>query len=193
MASVSTFSTMLYGLEVKVNLHPKSASQILEGRSASEDNSGTIRVKITLQEGMVYTLGPNGFELYLNIKPENKTYHATLETDAEIDKKRIEDIEIPNEAIVNLVNLTKDQKSLKDDDIFPDMMMVDGNDVTFSVKTGDGNLELDNNMLEDTLWNGVIPIEGEEIETPFHLIATIAFQKLGIEQEEYEDDKFPVS
>ncbi len=142
---------------------------------------------------MVYTLGPNGFELYLNIKPENKTYHATLETDAEIDKKRIEDIEIPNEAIVNLVNLTKDQKSLKDDDIFPDMMMVDGNDVTFSVKTGDGNLELDNNMLEDTLWNGVIPIEGEEIETPFHLIATIAFQKLGIEQEEYEDDKFPVS
>ena len=32
MASVLAFSAMLYGLDVKVNLHPKSASQILEGR-----------------------------------------------------------------------------------------------------------------------------------------------------------------
>ena len=162
-------------------------------RSNKVDNVGTIRVKITRQEGLVYTMGPNGFELYLNIKPENKTYHATLETDAVLDEKHVEDIEIPNEAIVDLVDLTKDPRfmSLTNEDIFPDMMMSDGNNVTISVTTDDENLDLDSNMLEDTLWNGVIPIEGEEIETPFHLISAIAFEKLGIEPEEYEDDEFP--
>lgn len=160
------------------------------GRRAKADNAGTIRVKIVRQEGFVYMMGPNGFELFINIKPENKTYHATLETEIEYGKKQLLDIEIPNQAIVDLVDLTKDKKfmSLKEEEIFPDLMILDGMDVTISVKTDDGNLNLNSNMLEDTLWNGVIPIEGGEILTPFHLISAIAFEKLGIEPEEYEDE-----
>ena len=82
--------------------------------------------------------------------------------------------------------------SLKDEDIFPDIMMLDGNDVIISVKTDECNLVLNSNMLDDTLSNGIIRVEGGEIQTPFHQLADIAFEKLGIEPDDFEEEDNPL-
>ena len=158
------------------------------GKRAKADNIGTIRVKIARSEGLIYFMGPEDFELYLNVKPAEGIYHATLESEGEShNKPNIQDIMIPSEVLEEIVALSQNKAfmSLKNDDIFPDMVMLDGNDVTISVKTDAGNVSLDSNMLEDTLWDGVIPVAGDAIQTPFHKLAAIAFDILGIEPDGY--------
>ena len=162
------------------------------GKRAKVDNVGTIRVKITRSEGLIYTMGPGGFELYLNIQPAEGIYHVTLESEGEdFRKPNVQDIEVPAEVLEEIVALSQNKNfmSLKNDDIFPDMMMLDGNDVTISVKTDAGNVSLDSNMLEDTLWDGIIPVADGEIQTPFSKLAAIAFNLLGIEPDEYEEEE----
>jgi hypothetical protein len=161
------------------------------GRRAKADNEGTIRVRIIRGAGLIFTDKPEAFELYLNIKPENKTYHATLESEVHFEKKQVLDIEIPTEAIEEMVELAHDPSflSLKNEDIFPNMVMMDGNDVTISVKTDVGNLTLESNLLDSTLWNGAILVDGDVIQTPFHLICAVAFEQLGIELDDEEEEE----
>ena len=71
--------------------------------------------------------------------------------------------------------------SLKNDDIFPDAMALDGNEVTISVKTDTKSLSLESNLLDDTLIAGVIEVEDGEFHTPFNKLGAIAFETLGIE------------
>lgn len=164
------------------------------GRRAKVDNMGTIRVKISRRSGLICPMGPDSFDLYLIIKLASKTYHATLESEGESGNKRVIDIIIPTNVIEGIVELSRDQffMSLKDEDIFPDIMMLDGNDVTISVKTDECNLVLNSNMLDDTLSNGIISVEGGEIQTPFHHLAEIAFEKLGIEPDDFEEEDNPL-
>ena len=162
------------------------------GKRAKVDNAGTIRVKITRSSGLIYTMGPDGFELYLNIKPAEGIYHATLESEGEShNKPNIQDIEVPSEVLEETVALSQNKAfmSLKNDDIFPDMMMLDGNEVSITVKTDASNVSLDSNMLEDTLWDGVIPVADDAFQTPFHKLAAIAFEILGIEPDGYDESE----
>ena len=162
------------------------------GRRAKADNAGTIRVHITRREGLIIYMAPQAFDFYLNIDTQNGTYHATIEVDQSFPpKKEVTSIEVPQEVLTEVVKLAqnKDFLALNNDNIFPNMVMADGNDVSISVKTDDGNVSLDSNMLEDTLWNGFIPVGEYGIETPFDKLVAPAFEMLGIETDEYDEDE----
>ena len=106
-----------------------------------------------------------------------------MEVDAEkLPKRKTIDIEIPTGVIEQIVELSQDKEfmSLKNDDIFPDSMVLDGNEVTISVKTDPKNLSLENNLLDDTLITGIIEVEDGEFHTPLNELGTIAFETLGI-------------
>ncbi len=92
--------------------------------------------------------------------------------------------------IEEIIELSLDEHfmALNNYDIFPNAMMLDGNDVIISVKTDSGNLTLESNMLDESLSNGIIEMGGGEIPTPFHQLAEIAFGKLGTRDEGFEED-----
>ena len=139
---------------------------------------------------MLY-MDPQAFDYYLNIDTQNGTYHATIEVEKGLPpKKEVTSIEVAQEVLAEVVKLAhnKDFLALNNDNIFPDMMMLDGNDVRISVKTDAGIVSLDSNMLEDTLWDGFIPVGDGGIETPFDKLVAPAFEMLGIEPEEYEEE-----
>ena len=195
---IASWETELKKLNEIYALRPYAQDMNLpsHGRRAKVDNMGTIRVKISRRSGVISLMGPDGFDLYLNIKLANKTYHATLECDGELGKRSLFEISVPTRVIEDIVELSQNEQfmALKDDDIFPNAnaMMLDGNDVTLSVKTETGNLTLENNLLDETLSNGIIEIEDGEIQTPFHQLAEIAFDKLGIRHDEFEEEDNPL-
>ena len=163
------------------------------GKRAKADNAGTIRVRITRDAGLIITMEPEAFDLYLNINPTANIYNATVEYEANFgEKKNVVPVVVPADVIEDVIKLTgnKTFMSLKNIGIFPDMVMLDGNDVKISVKSDAGNVTLDSNMLEDTLWNGKIAIKDNIIQTPFDRLAAIAFNLLGIEPEpEIDEDE----
>ena len=162
------------------------------GKRAKADNAGTVRVKITRRCGSFITIGPDGFDLFLNIDLATKTFHASVEVDAEkLPKRKTIDIEIPTGVIEQIVELSQNKEfmSLKNDDIFPDMMMMDGNEVQIKIKSDIGSVSLDSNMLDDTLLNGFIPTSKGDFDTPIHELAAIARDKLSINLEEGEGEE----
>ena len=163
------------------------------GKRANADNAGTIRVRITRDASFIITMEPEAFDLYLNINPTAKTYNATVEYEANFgEKKNVVPVVVPDDVIEDVIKLSGDKTfmALKNNGIFPDMVMLDGNDVKISVKADTGNVVLDSNMLEDTLWNGEIVIKDAIIQTPFDRLAAIAFKLLGIEPEpEIDEDE----
>ena len=162
------------------------------GKRAKADNAGTIRINISRADGFIVLMDPESFDLYLNIDTQHHTYHATVEAERGIPpKKRVTSVEVPADVLEELVQMSqnKDFLALNNDVIFPDMIMLDGNDVRITVRTDAGNVSLDSNMLEDTLWNGFIPVGDFGIQTPIDKLAAIAFHLLGIKPEEEENDK----
>lgn len=164
------------------------------GKRAKAENAGTIRVKITRSTGLFYTGDPEGFEFFLNIFPEQKVYNATVENEDGIPpKKQVVPVEVSNEVLDAVVKLANDKAfmSIKNDDIFPDLMMMDGNEVQIRIKSDVGSVSLDSNMLDDTLINGFIPTSKGDFDTPIHELAAIACETLGIELEEgdFEDEE----
>jgi len=162
------------------------------GKRAKAENAGTIRVKITRSTGLFYTGDPEGLEFYLNICPEQKVYNATVENEDGIPpKKQVTPVEVPNEVLDGVVKLANDKAfmSIKNDDIFPDMMMMDGNDIKISIKSDIGSLSLDSNMLEDTLMDGIIPTAEMDYHTHLHELAAVAFETLGIDPHADEIDE----
>ena len=162
------------------------------GRRAKADNAGTIRIHISRREGMIYMMGENDFDLYLNIIQAEKKYHATVETESGYPpKKQAISVEVPSEVLDVMVAISQDKEfmSIKNDDIFPDMMMMDGNDIKISIKSDIGSLSLDSNMLEDTLMDGIIPTAEMDYHTHLHELAAVAFETLGIDPHADEIDE----
>ena len=135
-------------------------------------------------------MNPQGFDFYLNIDTNRNTYHATIEHGFPPNKE-ITSIEIPSDVLDEVVALAHNKKfmSLKNKDIFSDLIMMDGYDVRISVKSDAGSVSLDSNMLDDTLWDGVIILADGGIKTPFDKLAAFAFELLGIERDVYEDEE----
>ena len=162
------------------------------GKRAKAENAGTIRVKISRSTGQFLTADPEGFEFYLNICPGQKMYNATVENEDGIPpKKQVTPVEVPNEVLEEVVKLASDKTfmSIKNDDIIPDMMMMDTDEVQIKVKSDIGSVSLDSNMLDDTLLNGFLPTSKGDFDTPIHELASIACEKLGIELKgEFEDE-----
>ena len=161
------------------------------GKRNKADNVGTIRVRITRETGYIITMEPEAFDLYLNINPVAKTYNATVEYEVNFGgKKNIVPVVVPDDVIEDVIKLTgnKTFMSLNSGKIFPELMVLDGNEVRISVKTDAGNVTLDGGLLEDTLWNGEIAIKDNIIQTPFDRLAAIAFNFLGIEPEPEIDE-----
>lgn len=162
------------------------------GRRAKVDNADTIRIHISRREGMSLMMGENDFDLYLNIIPTEKKYHATVETESGYPpQKQVISVEVPSDALDVMVAISLDKgfMSIKNEDIFPDIMMLDGNDIKISIKSDIGNLSLDSNMLEDTLMDGIIPVEGKDYDTHLHVLAAVAFKVLGIDPHADEIDE----
>ena len=162
------------------------------GKRAKVDNAGTIRIHISRADGCIFLEEPESFELYLNIDTKQNTYHATVEAERGLSrKKQVTSVEVTTDVLEELVLMAqnKDFMALNNDVIFPNMAMLDGNVVSITVKTDVGNVSLDSNMLEDTLWNGFIPVGDFGIQTPLDKLAAIAFNLLGIELEEDSDEE----
>ena len=161
------------------------------GKRAKVDNQGTVRIHISRDDGYIVLMDPKAFDLYLNVNTNNNTYHATVETERGCPpKKNVTSVEVPSEVLDELIEMARSKEflALNNDVIFPDMLMMDGNHVSISVRSDAGNVSLDSNMLEDTLWNGFIFVGDNGIQTPIDKLAAIAFNLLGIELEEDEED-----
>ena len=191
---ISNWESQLRSLErvITEDMYKQDLGLPSHGRHAKADNEGTVRVRITRRSGFVSLVESNGFELFLNVRPSDRTYHATLETEEDLmGKKQVLDIEVPSKVVEEIVDISfnKAFMSLKDDDIFNGVMIQDGYDVTLSVRTDAGSLTLNNGLLDDTLRTGLIDVKDGTIQTPFHRLAAIAFETLGIEPEKYEEEE----
>ena len=155
----------------------------------TSSNTNNIYVIVTRRTEVGSLIGTGGFDVNLCINPSEKTYHATLEREDEAGEKLVQEIKLPTEAIQEFVNLTYDKKfmSLESTDIFPDAFMMDGNEVTFTVRTASDRVTLESNLLDETLSTGIISTRDEEVHTPFHYLGSIAFETLGIEPEDYNE------
>lgn len=161
------------------------------GRRAKADNAGTVRVHISRREGMCYIMGDNDFDFFLNVIPEERKYHATAENESGFPpKKKAISVDIPSDVIDKMLALAQDKgfMSIKNDEIFPDMMMLDGDDIKITVKSDIGSISLDSNMLADTLINGIIPVADKEYSTPIHELTAIACETLDIKLDSYEEE-----
>ena len=162
------------------------------GKRAKIDNAGTIRVRIGRGTGSY--LGPESvaFDFYLNIDTKHKTYNATLEAEHVFPpQKEVTTVTVTSEVLNKLVGLARNKAfmSVKDKDTFHGIDMLDGYDVRISFRTDNGNVYLHSNLLEDTLWDGFIPVGETGIQTPFNELAAIAFDLLGIEPDTVEDEE----
>jgi len=94
-------------------------------------------------------------------------YQPTIFTDIDIQ------VEIPQKAIDALINLGKDESflSLKKKDIFPGIMILDGMDVTFDLKSKEGRLNITDNSLGETINDGIIVTSTNEYYTGIDLIS----------------------
>ena len=162
------------------------------GKRSKADNAGTVRIKISRHEGCFITMEPTDFDFYLNINLADKKYHATVETEAGFPpKKQVISVEVPSETLDIMAAIAQDKEfmSIKNDDIFPDMMMLDGYDVKISIKSDVGSLSLDSNMLDDTLRDGILPTVGMTYHTRIHELAAVACESLGIDLNEGEEEE----
>ena len=167
------------------------------GRKTKAQNAGTVRVHIHHGSGMCLLTAPDVFDLYLNINVAANTYHATVEAEYLTGpwkewKKHIIDVEVPTNILAEVIQMAQDKEfmALKDKDIFPGVMMLDGRHVEISVLGDIGKCSLMGNVLEDTLYSGIIPTKDKDFQTPFDRLAAIGFKTLGIkpEVEENEDN-----
>ena len=157
------------------------------GRKTKADNAGNVSVSIFLRPNFICT-GGIVLNINLNINPAAMTYNATLENlDNGTGEFLVTPLEIPSDVLERMVRLAhnKDFMSVKNSEILPDKVMLDGNLVTISVKSDIGNLSLESNLLEETLLKGYIPTTKMTFHTPFALIASVAFKACGIDP--YED------
>lgn len=151
------------------------------GRRAKADNTGTIRVKVSYWPRIILPVEgvACGFDLHLNIDPASNTYHAMAETyDGPSLHILSKSVEVPPDILDGIVRLArrKEFMSLKDSDIFPGQIMLDGYYVSISVKSDKGDLSLCKSILEYTLMDGVIPTSIGCFHTPFHRLAAIGFK-----------------
>ena len=170
-------------------MYRKDTTISSHGRKAKADNAGTVRVKISRWPGYIYT-GGSGFDFYLNIIPASMSYNATAESVESFNGRRlVTSVDIPSEALERMVRLAQDKDfmSIKNDDIFPDKAMLDGNDVRIMVRSDIGTLSLDSNMLDDTLLDGWLPTTKMNFHTPFSQFAAPAFKAFGIDPYEETD------
>lgn len=167
------------------------------GRKTKAKNAGTIRVHILRGPGTCMLMEPDVFDLYLNINVAAKAYHATVEAEYLTGpwkewKKHVIDVEIPSDILDEVVQMAQDKEfmDLKDKDIFPGVLMLDGRFIEISVQSDAGKCSLCGNALEDTLLSGIIPTKDKDFQTPFDRLAAIGFKTLGIkpEVEENEDN-----
>lgn len=85
------------------------------------------------------------------------------------------DIEIPSDIIEELVGLSENKEfmSLTEEEIFPNMWMLNGMDISFSIFRDNTNVSCSRNLREDTLQNGILPTTKGELKTPFDRLADI--------------------
>lgn len=166
-----------------MTMYRKDTTIPSHGRRAKADNAGTVRVKISKRPGTLTFFGKDDFDLFLNINPAAMTYNATAEKEQGLTGKRLSvSVDVPSELLERIVRLAqnRDFMSIKNEDIFPDMAMLDGNHVEIKVKTDTCGIALDSNMLEDTLHDGCIHTSRMNFVTPFNLLADLAYKALGI-------------
>ncbi len=152
------------------------------GRSAKEENTGTVLVKISRWPDN-NNPGGNGFDFYLNIIPATMTYNAAAESvESSGGRRLVTSVDIPSEALERMVRLAQnnDFMSIKNADIFPDKDRRGGNEVKISVQSDIGTLSLNSNLLDDTLLKGWLPTTNMNFHTPFSQFADTAFKAFGI-------------
>lgn len=165
--------------------------QHIEQKGAKTDNPGTIRIRISRADGYRVTMDSQSFDLYLNINTRQHTYHATVEAERRMPRKReVTTVEVASDVLEELAQMAQSKEflSLNNDVIFPNIAVNDGRHVRISVETEAGEVSLYNNLLESTLLNGFIPVGDFGIQTPIDKLAAIAFNLLGIEPEEEEEE-----
>ena len=95
--------------------------------------------------------------------------------------------EVPSEVLEQIVRLAsnKDFMSIRNEELFPDEVGLDGIDVLIQVRSDFGCLSIDSNLLERTLRDGWIPTTKMNFHTPFSQFADTAFNAFGIDPYEH--------
>lgn len=153
------------------------------GRRAKADNVGNVRVRISQMSGKIGSQG-DAFDFFLHIIPATETYNAVIESrDICTGKNICLPAEVPSEALEQIVRLAsnKDFMSIRNEELFPDEVGLDGIDVWIQVRSDFGCLSIDSNLLERTLRDGWIPTTKMNFHTPFHRLAALAFEAFGID------------
>lgn len=136
--------------------------------------TGSIRVHLHYGSNFPAYFNEDVFDIHIHINPNSKTYHATISMDFSRGSKEI-DIEIPSDIIEELVGLSENKEfmSLTEEEIFPNMWVLDGMDISFSIFRDNTNVSCSRNLREDTLQNGILPTTKGEFKTPFDRLADI--------------------
>ena len=139
----------------------------VHGRRAKADNAGCVRISIEKTPyAHVYTT-----QLYLNIDTNAKIYNIRVNDDIFLmGKKTITKVQLSQVLLRKLVEMAENEEllTLKNRDVFPKYVTLDGDTIIISIKSDKVNLSLFDGRLAETLVNGVIETCTGEIKTPLH-------------------------
>lgn len=145
----------------------KDSSLPVHGRRAKADNAGCIRISI---EKTPYVHIRNT-KLYLNIDTNAMVYNIKVDDDIFLmGKKTITEAQLSQVLLRKLVEMAENEEllTLKNRDVFPKYVTLDGDTIIISIKSDKVNLSLFDGTLAETLVNGVIETCTGEIKTPLH-------------------------
>ena len=152
--------------------YKKDCNLPVHGRRAKADNAGCVRVGIEMTPWQITEIGTK--KLFLNIDTKTMVYNIKVEQGGFIPKEK--DKGLSQDLLRKIVEIAGNEEfmSLKNKDIFPNIVQLDGDTIKITVKSDKGNVSLDNGLLEETLKNGYLETTNGKLKTPFHRLWKLA-------------------
>lgn len=154
-------------------------------------------VLFSLKERPSFFISMYEWRFNMAVNPAEVTYNAVLHHDEQtmddsVIVSRSSDItlKIPDEAIDALVQFATNPEAvaIKQEDLFPDISILDGVDVSLDIRSKAGRFRMEDNLFMMTEDDGIIKTADREYQTGIHLIRQAIAQALGEEMEVDEDD-----
>lgn len=153
-------------------------------------------VLFSLKERPSLFISMDNWRFNMAVNPEEHTYNAVLhheshEADNPAVHFKVSDMTlwIPDEAIESLVQFAMDPSvpSIGQDDLFPELYILDGVDVSLDIRSKAGRFRMEDNRFMMTEEDGIIKTADREYQTGIHLIRQAIAQALGEDDMNEED------
>lgn len=156
------------------------------GYRSKGDNSTLVLFSLS-ELACFVTLDQFTWRFNMAVNPMDMTYNAELKILHPFENKKWKtlSVKISDKAIRDLVEVAGDSQfmNLKHEEVFPDIIILDGINVSIDIKSAVGRFRMEDNTFMETEKTGIIETKTKQYKTGIHLIRRAIEKTLMIEQE----------